>query len=168
MEEFTGRSGGVPGLTRTPSQFAWSVGGKQDTQSAGKVSNGNTLEGNYEYAAAADLYFAAAFLPDVPERATVVTLHHAVDLPTDPSNPNSEKKPADVLGVAVGDTSGSTRLRLYAGPKQMDILAGIHAIGPDGKPDGPSLESLIQFGWLTVIAKPLFLALRFLYRTWDA
>ena len=164
MEEFQGRSGGVPGLTRTPSQFCWSLGGKQDTESASKVSNNATLEGNYEYAAAADLYFAAAFLPDVPERATVVTLHHAIDLPTDPSNPNSEKKPADVLGVAVGDTSGTTRLRLYAGPKQMDILAGIHAMGPEGKPDGTSLEPLIQFGWLTVIAKPLFLALRFLYR----
>src|SRR5205814_8118374 len=82
---------------------------------------------------------------------------------SDPSNPNSEKKPADVLGVAVGDTSGYTRLRLYAGPKQVDILAGIHAMGADGKPDGPSLEPLIQFGWLTIIAKPLFLALRFLY-----
>ena len=163
MEEFQGHSGGVQGLTRTPSQFVWSLGGKQDSESAGKVSNGNTLNGNYEYAATADLYFAAAFLPDAPETATVVTLHHAIDLPSDPSNPNSEKKPADVLGLAVGDTGGSTRLRLYAGPKQMDIVAGIHAMGADGKPDGPSLESLIQFGWLTVIAKPLFLALRFLY-----
>jgi YidC/Oxa1 family membrane protein insertase len=163
MEEFEGRAGGVPGLTRTPAQFAWSLEGRQDTLAAGKVSNNNTLEGNYDYVAAADLYFAAAFLPDVPARATVVTLHHAIDLPTDPSNPGSEKKPADVLGVAVGDTNGSARLRLYAGPKQMDILAGIRSIAPDGKPTGPSLESLIQFGWLTVIAKPLFLALRFLY-----
>jgi YidC/Oxa1 family membrane protein insertase len=163
MEEFEGRAGGVPGLTRTPAQFAWSLDGKQDTLAAAKVSNNGTLEGSYDYVAAADLYFAAAFLPDVPARATVVTLHHAIDLPTDPSNPNSEKKPADVLGVAVGDTSGSTRLRVYAGPKQMDILTSIRAIGPDGKQTGPGLESLIQFGWLTVIAKPLFLALRFLY-----
>ncbi len=164
MEEFQGHAGGVPGLSRTPSQFAWSVGGKQDTQNAGKVSNNGTLEGSYEYAATADLYFAAAFLPDVPDRATVVTLHHAIDLPSDPSNPSSQKKPADVLGVAVGDTSGQTRLRLYAGPKQMDMLAGIRAIGPDGKQTGPSLEPLIQFGsWLGIIAKPLFLALRFLY-----
>ena len=163
MEEFQGRSGGVPGLTRTPAQLAWSIDGKQDTLSAGKVSNGATLDGNYEYVASADLYFAAAFLPDVPARTTVVTLHHTIDLPSDPSNPGSEKKPADLIGIAVGDTSGYTRLRLYAGPKQMDIVSGIRAIGPDGKQNGPSLESLIQFGWLTVIAKPLFLALRFLY-----
>jgi YidC/Oxa1 family membrane protein insertase len=163
MEEFQGRSGGVPGLTRTPSSFAWSIDGKQDTMAAGKVSNDATLDGDYEYAATADLYFAAAFLPDVPARASVVTLHHAIDLPSDPSNPNSDKKPADVIGLAVGDTSGYTRLRLYAGPKQMDLVASVHAISADGKPTGPTLESLIQFGWLTVIAKPLFLALRFLY-----
>ncbi|HEY1987071.1 MAG TPA: membrane protein insertase YidC [Terracidiphilus sp.] len=163
MEEFNGRSGGVPGLTRTPSSFAWSLDGKQDTQGAGKVSNNATLDGNYEYAAIADLYFAAAFLPDLPGRATVVTLHHAIDLPRDPADPNSEKKPADVLGVAVGDTSGYTRARLYAGPKQLDLLASVHSMGADGRPNGPTLEPLIQFGWLTIIAKPLFLALRFLY-----
>ena len=69
-----------------------------------------------------------------------------------------------MIGLAVGDTSGFTRVHLYAGPKQMDLLAGIHSIGDDGKPSGPSLEPLIQFGsWLGLIAKPLFLALRFLY-----
>jgi YidC/Oxa1 family membrane protein insertase len=85
-----------------------------------------------------------------------------VDLPNDLSNPNSEKKPAHVLGLAVGDIGGDTRLRLFAGPKAMDIVSSIHAIGADGKADGQSLEPLIQFGWLTVIAKPLYLALRFL------
>jgi YidC/Oxa1 family membrane protein insertase len=164
MEEFQAHSGGVPGFRRTPSQFAWSLDGKQDTEAGAKVSNNNTVEGDYQWAATTDLYFAAAFLPDDPEHATVVTLHHAIELPSNPSNPNGEKKPADVLGVAVGDTSGNTRLRLYAGPKQMDILSGIHSISADGKPDGPSLESLIQFGFLTFIAKPLFLALRFMYR----
>lgn len=163
MEEFQGRSS-VPGLSRTPSMLAWSINGKQDTQNAAKVSNNATLEASYDYVATADLYFAAAFLPEAPERASVVTLHHAIDLPTDVSNPNSEKKPADIVGLAVGDTSGTTRLRLYAGPKQMDVLTSIHASAPDGKLTGPSLEGLIQFGsWLGIIAKPLFLALRFLY-----
>ena len=167
MEEFVASTRGraVANIGRTDSEIAWSLNGNQDTLKRGKVSNHQTLEGNYQYAATADLYFAAAFLPDTPERATLVTLHNAIDLPTDPANPNSEKKPADVLGVAMGDTSGDTHLRLYAGPKQMDILAGIRSMGPSGKPDGPSLETLIQFGtWLGVIAKPLFLALRFLYR----
>jgi YidC/Oxa1 family membrane protein insertase len=162
MEEFQGRSA-IPGLSRTPSMFAWSLSDKQDTQAAAKVSNNNTLDGDYEWAATADLYFAAAFLPEVPQRTTVVTLHHTIDLPTDLANPGSEKKPADVIGLAMGDTSGFTRVRVYAGPKQTDLLSSVHSTGADGKPNGPTLETLIQFGWLTVISKPLFLALRYLY-----
>lgn len=162
MEEFLPSS-----LTRsqafTPSYFAWSLDGKQDSQAAAKVSGKATLTEPYAYAAITDLYFASVFLPDAPDRATVVTLHNTIDLPTDLSDPNSQKKPAHVLGLAVGDTSGSTRLRLYAGPKAMDTLTSIHAIGSDGKPTGQSLEPLIQFGWLTIIAKPLYLALRYLY-----
>jgi YidC/Oxa1 family membrane protein insertase len=45
----------------------------------------------------------------------------------------------------------------------MDVMTSTHAIGADGKASGQSLEPLIQFGWLTIIAKPLYLALRFLY-----
>jgi YidC/Oxa1 family membrane protein insertase len=94
----------------------------------------------------------------------VVTLHNSIVLPTDPSDQNSKKISLDVLGLAVGDTSGDTRLRLFAGPKATELLKSIHAVGADGKPSGPSLESLIQYGsWLGVIAKPLYFALRFLH-----
>jgi YidC/Oxa1 family membrane protein insertase len=44
----------------------------------------------------------------------------------------------------------------------MDVLKTIRATTSDGKSSGPTLEPLIQFGWMTVIAKPLYLALRFL------
>ena len=163
MEEFLPSSltrSQVP--TSATSQFAWSLDGKQDSQAVAKVGNNATFDQPYAYAAITDLYFVSAFLPGAPERATLVTLHNTIDLPGDLSNPNSEKKPAHVLGLAVGDTSGATRLRLYAGPKAMDVLSSIHATGSDGKSTGESLEPLIQFGWLTVIAKPLYLALRFL------
>jgi YidC/Oxa1 family membrane protein insertase len=143
-------------------KFAWSLDGKDDSTDAKKVSNDATLDQPFEYASVIDLYFTATFLPDVPARATVVTLHNAIDLPIDPSDPNSQKKPAEVIGLAMGDTSGSTRLRLFAGPKDLGVLKSIHAMAPDGKPTGPTLEPLIQFGWLTIIAKPLYLALRYL------
>ncbi|MGA2205815.1 MAG: membrane protein insertase YidC [Terracidiphilus sp.] len=156
------QTGMMPSQTRTPSFFAWSIDGKQDTQAAAKVSGNNTLDEPYQYAADMDLYFASAFLPDVPDRTTVVTLHNAVELPGDTSDPNSKKTHIDVLGLAVGDTSGDTRLRLFAGPKATDVLESIHATGVDGKPDGPSLEPLIQFGLWAFIAKPLYLLLRFM------
>ncbi len=165
MEEFTSAKGLSLSTVRTPSMFAWSLDGKQDSMAAGKVSGNATFDLPYEYAAITDLYFAAAFLPDPATRTTVVTLHNTIDLPSDLSDPNSKPLPTSVLGLAVGDLGGYTRTRLYAGPKQLDVLKTIHASGADGKASGPSLESLIQFGWLTVIAKPLYLALRFLRGT---
>ena len=160
MEEF--HSVGMRGSqTRTPSFFAWSIDNKQDSLAAAKVSGDATLNAPYQYAAIIDLYFAAAFLPDSPENTTVVTLHNSIALPVDPSDPNSKQQTADVLGVAVGATDGATRLRLFAGPKASEVLVSVHAIGPSGRADGPDLESLIQFGWLTVIAKPLYIVLRF-------
>jgi YidC/Oxa1 family membrane protein insertase len=164
MEEFLPSSvARGPVLTSASSLFAWSIDGKQDSLKAKSVSGNETRDLPYEYAAITDLYFAAAFLPDAPAHTTTVTLHNSIDLSADPSDPNSQKKPADVIGLAVGDQSGSTRLRLFAGPKQLDVLKTIHATDADGKPAGQSLEPLIQFGWMTVIAKPLYLALRYLH-----
>ena len=158
MEEF------VPGTkvtVPTISQFGWSVDGKTDQMPSAKVRGNDTLNQPYQYAAISDLYFAAAFLPDAPESASLVTLHNSIDLPGDLSDPNSQKKPHDVIGLAIGDQYGYSRVRLYAGPKQIDVLSTIHSIGSDGKPDGPSLEPIIHYGWLGIVAKPLYIALRF-------
>jgi YidC/Oxa1 family membrane protein insertase len=163
MEEFL-LSSSTRSQVRTSfnSYFAWSLDGKQDSIAAKKLGGNATLNAPYSYAGISDLYFAAAFLPNTPQSATVVTLHNTIDLPNDLSDPASKKTPADVIGLAVGDTSGTTSLRLFAGPKATDILASIHSTGPDGKATGQSLEPFIQFGWMTVIAKPLYLALRFM------
>jgi YidC/Oxa1 family membrane protein insertase len=148
--------------TSVASQIAWSSNGKQDSTVAKKVSGNATFTQPYSYAAISDLYFAAAFLPDNPDQATMVTLHNSIMVPGTLSDPNSAKTPADVIGLAVGDTSGHTRVRLFAGPKSTDILSSVHAIGADGKADGQNLDPLIQFGFWAFIAKPLYIVLRFM------
>ena len=145
------------------SKFASSIDGKRDSVGANKVSGNATLEQPYDYAAAIDLYFAAAFLPSAPTRATVLTLHNTIQAPKDASAPNAQKFASPVLGVAVGDTSGVTNARLFAGPLQFDVLGSIHTTAPDGSTTGEDLKPLIQFGFLKVIAEPLFLLLRFVY-----
>ncbi|HEY9125715.1 MAG TPA: membrane protein insertase YidC, partial [Acidobacteriaceae bacterium] len=150
-------------------KFAWSINGKHDSTAANKTwfspgVNGNaTLDQPYDYAATSDLYFAAAFLPAVPSRATVVTLHNALSVPKDASSPNSEKFNSPVIGVAMGDTSGFTHTRLFAGPLQLDVLGGVHTTAADGSTTGEDLKKLVQFGSLKFIAEPLFLLLRWVY-----
>jgi YidC/Oxa1 family membrane protein insertase len=143
------------------SKFAWSIDGKRDSVGPNKVNGNATLEQPYDYAGAIDLYFAATFLPAVPSRATLVTLHNAIDAPKDATAPNSEKFKSQVLGLAMGDSSGQTHTRLFAGPLQFDVLGSIHSTAPDGLATGEDLKPLIQFGWLKIIAEPLFLLLRF-------
>jgi YidC/Oxa1 family membrane protein insertase len=163
MEEFQPKSATRSQIRASAlSTLAWSLNGKQDTEAAPKVSGNNTENLPYDYDSITDLYFTAAFLPDAPERTTTVTLHNIIDLPRDLNDPNSEKTPAHVLGLAMGDTSGTTSLRVFAGPKAMDLLNTIHAIGPTGKPDGQSLAPLIHYGWMGFVAKPLYYVLRFL------
>ncbi len=148
--------------TSASSEIAWSLNGKQDSMAAKKVSSGATLEQPYSYAAVMDLYFAAAFLPSNPAGTSLVTLHHTIEVPSNFDDPNSKKAPADVLGLAVGDAGGDTHVRLFAGPKATDTLSSVHAIGADGKPTGQSLDPLIEFGFWTFFAKPLYLVLRFM------
>jgi YidC/Oxa1 family membrane protein insertase len=162
MEEFL-PSSTTRSTILTQLQLVTSINGKQDTTAAAKVSGNATTEQPYDYAAIADLYFTAAFLPDSPETTTFLTQHTTVDVLSDLSNPNSQKKPAPVLGMAMGDVSGSTHLRIYAGPKQTEVLKDIHATSADGKQNGPSLDPLIQYGMWAIIAKPLYLALRWLH-----
>ena len=144
-------------------KFAYSIDGKRDSLAPGKVSGDATLEQPYDYAADIDLYFAAAFLPASPQRATVVTFNNSIRVPKDSSTPNAETFKTNVLGLAVGDTSGSTHTRLFAGPLQFDVLASVHSFSPDGLTTGENLKPLIQFTWLKPIAEPLFLLLRWVH-----
>jgi len=146
-------------------KFLWSADGKTDSTDARKVSGKATFSDHYEYAGISDLYFTATFMPLQPTNSSVVTLHNSMENQADPANPGRKSR-LDVLGLAAGSQVGATHLRIYAGPKQMDVLKTIHSSGIDGRLTGPTLESVIQFGSiLGIIAKPLYLALRFLHNT---
>jgi YidC/Oxa1 family membrane protein insertase len=52
------------------------------------------------------------------------------------------------------NASGSVSVSLYAGPQEQDALKSI----------APGLDLTVDYGWLTVVAAPLFWLLQFLYR----
>ena len=145
------------------SKFAFSSDNKRDTIAARKVSGGSTMNQPLDYAGPIDLYFTATFLPNNPSDATAVTLHHAMDVPRDRADAKSRQISEPVLGVAVGEQSGVTHTRLFAGPLQYDVLGSIHTTAPDGKATGEDLRPLVQYGWFKFIAEPLFLLLRFVH-----
>jgi len=52
------------------------------------------------------------------------------------------------------NSSGSVSASLYAGPQEQDVLKSI----------APGLDLVVDYGWLTVVAAPLFWLLQFLYK----
>jgi YidC/Oxa1 family membrane protein insertase len=149
----------LPDYANSNSAIHTSQSGKDDETSYKKVSSGNTLHGPFDWAGVSDLYFAAIFLPDKPEDASLVTLHNTIDIPKNAQHPDpAQVDHASVLGAAIGTSNaGPLSVRMFVGPKAIDVLQSIHATS------GPSLEHVVNFGWFSLIAKPLFLAMRFLY-----
>ena len=126
-----------------------------------KVSGGNTLRGPFSWAGVQDQFFGAIFLPDNPDTAAMVTLHGAITVPKDPKNPDPNKVDRyDILGTAVGDSHGVTRERLFVGPKALEVLESVHANTAPGQDNGPDLRNVVDFGFFSIIARPLFLWLK--------
>jgi YidC/Oxa1 family membrane protein insertase len=142
------------------SQFDTMQNGKDDRQQAKKISGGGTIPGPFEWAGISDLSFAAIFLPDQPQQTLLVGLHDVLDIPR--HGKPDQTDPASILGAAMGTTSGHTGLRLYAGPKVLDVLASVKAT-VNGAQTGPNLEAVVNYGYAGIIAKPLFLALRWVH-----
>ena len=154
------------------SQIDYSQESKEKHLSAGKVTGGNTLTGSFDWAGVSDLYFAAIFLPDAPDTATVATLDNQLTVlkadrhnglghgvPVAPKgNEAKDTIKVPILGAAVGQLSGHTQTRVFVGPKAVDILKNIHASGSN-----TTLEPLLDFGFFGIIGKYLFLALLFIH-----
>jgi YidC/Oxa1 family membrane protein insertase len=125
-----------------------------------QVVGGATIPGPFHWAGPTDQYFAAVFIPDDPASASMVTLNHSMSIPKDPQKPQ-ETVNVDVIGAAVGNLHGAFSGRLYAGPKELEVLQKVEVPGVVGADN--DLTGLVDFGWWGILAKPLFIWLRWTY-----
>jgi YidC/Oxa1 family membrane protein insertase len=139
--------------------FEYQYNGNTERVDIKKVSGGNTLHVPFNWAGVTDGYFAAAFIPDDPQNAAVVTLRNSINVVKDPKS--QELTPVDVLGAAVGNPKGVTVERLYVGPKELRTLESIPVTTITGA--DPDLRALVNFGFFGIIARPLFIWLRWTY-----
>jgi YidC/Oxa1 family membrane protein insertase len=127
-----------------------------------KISGNGTLSGPFHWAGLSDQYFAAVFVPQDPRNAALVTLRNALEIPHNSSDANNKQMDkVDVLGAAVGSLKGATSARLYVGPKALSDLESVPVPGITGAE--PDLRAVVDFGWLGIIARPLFLWLKWMH-----
>jgi YidC/Oxa1 family membrane protein insertase len=145
------------------SQIEYQNEGKIDRLSVKKISGGATLPGPFQWAGVTDRYFAAVFLPEDPAATALVTLNNPLDVLRNPQKPDpKEITKVEVLGAAVGNLKGATVQRMYVGPKDLKTLEAIPVPTIAGG-EPPDLRGLVDFGWLGLIARPLFLWLKWTY-----
>ena len=125
-----------------------------------QVIGGATVPGPFHWAGPTDQYFAAVFIPDDPATASMITLNHSMPVPKDASKPQDTVN-VDVIGAAVGNLHGNVSERLFAGPKELQVLEKIPVPGVSGADN--DLNGLVDFGWWGILAKPLFVWLRWTY-----
>jgi len=103
---------------------------------------------NFSFAGLEDQYFAAVFLPQAgaaaggEDRQPFTATTFADTLRT-----VAIEKPQTLVGAAVS-LGAENHFRLFVGPKDLDLLKSVD----------PKLEQVVSFGWLSILAKPLFLA----------
>ena len=143
-------------VTRKSPTSGWFLTGKS------WVVGGQTINGPFEWVGTVDAYFSAAFMPDTPQDAALITFHNQVEIPRDLEKPDEGPKDrAAVLGIAVGNPGGVTREHIFVGPKAVEVLESVQA-----QPNGPDLRGMVDFGWFGFIARPLFIWLKWTFYHW--
>ena len=108
--------------------------------SASTAKNGPvTNNGNFSFAGIEDAYFTAVFLPEGNASMQETTFSDTTPTPfTD--------KPAPFVGAALS-MGAVNHFEVFIGPKDYDLLKRVN----------PKLEQVVNFGFMSLLAKPLFL-----------
>jgi YidC/Oxa1 family membrane protein insertase len=172
-----GDPGAFRGRGSQSTQAFYSLGGKLELLAANKLgvpdnpAQKNIQSGPLDFAGMEDQFFAMAFLPplqtvsstpDHPAAVSQLAVAGQSDVVgtsmtlvdwtvsrqvVDGNSTSSELIPEMAAGSSKG---GPLELRLFVGPKSLDVLKQIR----------PPLNELVQYGWFTIIAEPLFYLLR--------
>jgi len=137
-------------------QTYYSEGGKISTYLPKKLDGldkwGNGIwQGGKDFAGLEDRYFTAAFLP--ANGAAPGTLETRYWKASEAMEVAGQQTQVPVTEVATATSGPVTALRVFVGPKDYDDL----------KKMNPPLHGLVNFGWLEIIADPIFHGLKWLH-----
>ncbi len=134
-------------VTLTPSFFGRFFGGGSSNTSEQDVS------GPLVFAGLEDRFFAGMFLPASPDTKARITR----EVWTPPDWQGEDKDKPKPLTIRLGSPSAKALdFRLFVGPKDLDVLKSMN----------PPLDSLVDFGFFSIIAKPLFIGLHYINDHW--
>ena len=117
-----------------------------------KLDADRTIPGPLQMAGLVDRYFVSLFLPDSPDQISFRMGRRAWD----PPDWKEKEKPQEAFAALASQQQAPLGFRLFVGPKDLDVLRAMT----------PPLDRLVDYGWFSIVAKPLFMGLRYLHDRW--
>jgi len=125
---------------------------KYENLAQAKVKEDRLIPGPFQLAGMGDRYFVSMFLPDSPDQISFRIGRRAWD----PPDWKEKEKPKEAFAALASQQPRPLAFRLFVGPKDLDVLRAMN----------PPLDRLVDYGWFSIVAKPLFLGLRYLHDRW--
>lgn len=130
---------------------------KLDNVVQGKVKEDRLIAGPLTLAGLEDRYFVDIFLPEAPDKPFPQEVgFRLIRRPWSPPEWKEKEPPRPLAALLVSAQPKPLAFRLFVAPKDLDVLRAAK----------PPLDSLVDFGWFGVVAKPLFIALRYIHDHW--
>jgi YidC/Oxa1 family membrane protein insertase len=138
-------------------KFVYTTGTELKFARDGKVKEDHLVSGPFRLAGLEDRYFADLFLPlDSNQPFGEAYQARAGRQEWSPPDWKEKEKPKPLV-ISLGIIEPKPLpFRLLVAPKDLDVLRGVK----------PGLGGLVDFGWFSFVAKPLFLGLRYIYEHW--
>ncbi|MGD0922894.1 MAG: membrane protein insertase YidC [Terriglobia bacterium] len=133
-------------------QIMYGTSEKLENVAQQKLDADRTISGPLQMAGLVDRYFASVFLPDSPDQVSFRMGRRAWD----PPDWKEKEKPREAFAALASQQQTPLGFRLFVGPKDLDVLRAMK----------PPLDRLVDYGWFSIVAKPLFMGLRYLHDRW--
>ena len=141
-------------LKQSGAKFIYTKGLELSIERDGKVKEERMISGPLWLAGLEDRYFADIFLPPDPDQPFGEAYRFRVDRREwSPPDWKEKEKPKPLVASVGRLEPKPLAFRLLVAPKDLDVLRAVK----------PPLEGLVDFGWFSFVAKPLFLGLRYIY-----
>lgn len=140
-----------PKTVSTNSEAVYDVNGDVTKVKESKAKGSEAATGPVTYAGLEDHYFIDILIPRSPDAAFRLSRRSYR-----PANWTEKELPSPFQAELASASGQPIEFGLVVAPKDLDLL---HAMKPP-------LDGLVEFGIFSVLAKPLFLAMRYVYDHW--
>jgi YidC/Oxa1 family membrane protein insertase len=142
---------GSSALAVAQREAVYAINGDVTKIKESKLKASESIPGPISYAGLGDLYFVDIFLPGSPDDTFRISRRS-----WNPPNSTAKTPPAPLQAELAMPGGQPLEFGLFVAPKDLDLLKSMT----------PPLDNLVEFGFFGVVAKPLFIGLRYIYDHW--